>query len=224
MYGYTASAAGILSYSVTASRVTLYGSKAGTATLYIKSGSSIVHTIVVTVSDPVRNLTATIGSTSIQNGNSTYLTITDGNGGYSVASSNTNVAQVSGSNASWTLYGKSIGSATITVRDAKGKTVTFTLSVTPRSLLLNTSNLNVDLGTYGYFNITDGNGGYALTQNNRNISLYTNGVNAYKAYGNTVGSTTVQLKDSQGKTANVSINVLSPLSVTGFNQSRTALQ
>lgn len=221
-YTYYASQGWYLSHSVTTSKVTIYWNKAGTTNFYIKSWSKTMHTVVVTVSDPIRILKASIGSASIQNWSSTNLNITDWNGGYSVSSSNTNVIQVSWSNTSWTLYAKSIWSSTIYIKDSKNKTASVTVSVIARNLTLSTYSLTIDKWTYWYFSITDWNGGYLFKRNNNYTPIYIDWKEPkYKVYGQVIGNYIIQVSDSAWKKADLSVKVVNPLQVTGFGQSIT---
>lgn len=226
IYSYSASQNWYLSYSASSSQITVYWNKAWTTNFYINKYNSSkkkfesLHTIVITVTQPEKQLKASIWSTTIQNWNTTSVNISDWNGWYSVSSSNTSVATVSWSNTNWTITWKWIWSSTITVKDSKNRSLTFSLSVTARNLILNTSSIAIDKSTYGYFNITDWNGWYLNPKSSSsNLSIYSNWTNAYKVYSTVPWNYTVQVTDSQWKTASVSVNILNPLVVTNFNQS-----
>lgn len=226
LYSYSASQKWYLSYSASSSQITVYWNKAWTTNFYINKYNSSkkkfesLHTIVITVIEPVKTLKASIWSTSIQNWNTTNLNISDWNWWYSVGSNNTSVATVSWNNSSFTITWKWIWSSTITVKDSKNKSLTFSLSVTAKNLTLNTSSISVDKWGYWYFNITDWNWSYTVKSSSKNISIYENwSKTSYKVYSNIIWNYTIQVTDSQKKTVSVSVKVLNPLVVTNFNQS-----
>lgn len=104
--------------------------------VYIYSRGYLVHTVSVTVQSPPRSLLAQVGTYILNPGNSTWFQITDGNGGYSVTSSNPGVIWVSGAGTNYTFSAKSSGTATITYRDQRGYYGSFTMTVTapPRAI------------------------------------------------------------------------------------------
>lgn len=211
IYSYSAWASG-LSYSTSSSKVTIYGNKAGTINFYVnkyntsKRKYELLHTIVITVTDPVKTLKATMGTTTFQKNESTSINVTSGNGGYSVTSSNTSVAQISGSNTSWTVKWVWIGNATITIKDSKWKSGTWNITVTPRNLTLSTYSLDVDKWVNGIINITDGNGWYTLIKKNNDISVNLSGTRI-TVYSNVAGTHTLQVRDSAGKVVSLSVRV-----------------
>jgi hypothetical protein len=75
----------------------------GTATITYRDSVGYYGTINITVTAPPRNLSVSIGQTSLERGKTTTLTINDENGGYSVSSSNTSIISVSGNNTDWML-------------------------------------------------------------------------------------------------------------------------
>ncbi len=218
-YTYSASQAWFLTYSITNSKVTVYWIKAWTTTFYIKKYNTrskkydIIHTIVIDITIPIKQLELNIWTKTLQNWNSTILNITNWNWWYRVISSKPSIVIVSNWTTNFTITGKSIWSTNITVTDAKQKTSVFTMTITARSLTLNTYNLSIDKWAYGYFNITDWNGWYTFTRNNTNTSIYENGSKtSLRIYWNTAWTSIIQVKDSAGKVVSLSVKVkLTPL-------------
>lgn len=66
-----------------------------------------------------------------------------------------------------------------------------------KEVTLDTYSINVPVGGYDQFNITDGNNGYKITQNNTNTTLYGDSTGkSFSVYGKTMGTTLVQVTDS----------------------------
>jgi hypothetical protein len=71
--------------------------------------------------------------------------------------------------------------------------------------------LTIEQGKNGYVNVTQGNGGYTISRSTANVQLYANGINGFRMYGATPGTSLVQIKDSAGKSQTVQVTVVQPL-------------
>lgn len=229
IYSYSVSTSWFISYSTTSSNLTITWTKAWSVSLFIRKYNTstkkfdALHTVNVNVKEPVKSLTASLWNSSIQTSATTSLNITSWNWWYNVSSSNTNVASVSWSNTSWTITWKSAWDATITVKDSK---TSLNLSikvtspaVTVKNLVLSSNSFQIDKWTYWTFSIKDWNGWYVIKTSSPNLWVYDNWVNSYKVYSTVSWTYTVQVTDSQKKSASLTISVLNPLIATNFNQS-----
>ena len=111
---------------------------------------------------PLRQVYGTVNNTNPYIGESAIFTITDGNGGYSVTSSNPSVIGITRANTNidtvWTLTAKSIGESIITVRDARGSSGWIKITSRAKDLSLDVTSLSVEQGSDAYFRIVSGNG------------------------------------------------------------------
>ncbi len=201
--------------------------------VYIYSRGYLVHTITVTVQSPPRSLSAQIGTFSLQTGNATWFSIMDGNGGYSVTSSNPNVIWVSGAGTNYTFTAKSAGTATITYRDALGYYGSFLMTVTApaRPMQGIISAWSVEVGKTIVLTVTDGNGGYSSSSSNPAVATvdapynpsHTHQTTAFTIIGKSAGTTRIMITDRLGYYTYADITIIAPARVLTYTYWPTTL-
>ena len=208
-YSYSVSVWWIISLWTSSSQFRVTGSRAWSTVLYIKQNGREIHRVYVTVNNP-RNLVISTSSVSIQNGNTATFTIRDGNGWYTTTSNNTSIATVSLNWATATITAKAVWSTTITVRDSTGRQINLPVTITAKDLRVDTTSLSLLQWNNGYINITSGNGWYSITRDNNNVTLYANGTTGYRVYANTPWTTRLQIRDSAGRSVNITVTITAP--------------
>jgi hypothetical protein len=181
----------------------------GTATVTIRDQRGYYTQITYTVLVPMRQVRANIANTTLFPRDRTTFTIIDGNGGYTVTSSNPGIIATTGTGVNWVLTAMTPGEATITVRDQRGSTGWIRLVVKSRDLILSTTALTVEVGSDAYFRINSGNGGYMHSMNNSNVGWYHDDstIPSYRVEGLTPGTTFLQIRDGAGKVGQVVVTV-----------------
>jgi subtilisin family serine protease/uncharacterized protein YozE (UPF0346 family) len=202
---------------------TLSAMNPGTATITYRDSAGYYGTINMIVTAPPRNLSVSVWQTSLEKWKTTPLTITDGNGGYSVSSSNTAVVSVSGNNTNWTLTALWAGTATITVSDARGKVTSVAITVTQptplRPLYLYYNSNPHHIGWVSSITITDGNGGYTVTSSDPNILTVSGSHTNWTLTAKSPWSVTVTVQDQKWMTLRLPYTVLRQVSWTLSNTS-----
>lgn len=191
---------------------TIYWNTIWKTTVNIRDSAGKNTSMGVEVQAVLRNLIISHSSISLSNATTTNFSVVDGNGGYTVSSSNTAIATVAWSNTNWSITAKAIGSTTMLIKDARGKQLSLPVTVNPRYLQLSTSKITLEEGSYSMpWSINDGNDGYTFAANNGIMTIHDNGTikNSYKFYGTKVGTSYFQVRDSAGKVANMEVEVKS---------------
>jgi hypothetical protein len=225
-YNYATSIVWGVQLSIWSNWFTVYGRQPGTSIVYIYSRGTLVHTITVNVQSPLRSLSAQIGTYTLLPGYSTWFQITDGNGGYSVTSSNPSVIWVSGAGTNYTFTAKSSGTATITYRDQKGYYGSFTMTVTtpPRAIQANVSSWSTEVAKTITLTITDGNGGYSVTSSNPSIATVSNtSSTVFTITGKSPGTSRIVIRDSRGQSVSGDITITAPARILRYTYWATTL-
>lgn len=204
-YSYSVSASGYISISTTTTNLKIKWLKPWKVTLYIKHSDVLYHRLYLTID---KELNASISNTNIQRWNDAIVSVISWNDGYSLFSSNTSVATVSGSGTSWRVYWIWFGSSTLTIRDGLGYSKSIVINVLPRDLKLSVYSMNIYQWEYWYFNIIDGNWNYIIAKNNGNINVMLNWIStSYKVLWVWVWQTIAEIRDGQWKKAQLIVTV-----------------
>jgi hypothetical protein len=207
---YNMSNTSVASVSAWSSSFTITWRSPGSSVLYVNYAGRTIATIYITIQKLLVPIGANYGTNTLEVGQSTYLTIRSGNGGYSVSSSNPSVISVSWNNTQWTLSAMNPGTATITYRDSAGYYGTINLTVTapPRNLSVSIGQTTLERGKTTTLTINDGNSGYSVSSSNTSIiSIAGNNTN-WTLSAVWVGTSTLTVRDSRWKTANIGITVV----------------
>ena len=173
--------------------------------------SEKVQTFSVTVeSQPLALSVATVALTK---GEKVAVAIVSGNSSYTVSVADTAVAAATVSGTTVTVTGVGVGTTKITVKDADDKTAELSVTVNAFSLTLERNAVEVNADAAVEVAITAGNGNYTLQVADNSKATATIVGNKVRIEGKAAGTTKVTVKDSQNKTAEISVTV-SPHNLT----------
>ena len=179
--------------------------------------SEKVQTFSVTVeSQPLALSVATVALTK---GEKVAVAIVSGNSSYTVSVADTAVAAATVSGTTVTVTGVGVGTTKITVKDADDKTAELSLTVNAFSLTLERNTVEVNADAAVEVAITAGNGNYTLQVADNSKATATIVGDKVRIEGKAAGTTKVTVKDSQNKTAEITVTV----KPRGLSLERTAL-
>jgi hypothetical protein len=211
-YLVSSSNASVLTASVSGGTLNLKGVLVGTAKVVIVDAAGANLTINATVGKGAVVPLFTTAASSITmaiNAAATYG-ISGGTEPYTATSSNSGVATVDVSGASYVVTAKAVGTAQIVIRDSVGATVTVAVTVSSAAV----SPLDVvpgdSTGAVGdtlNFAISGGTSPFTITNNNPSIATVTQTANNFTAKLINVGSTVVTIVDAQGLAKKITITV-----------------
>jgi hypothetical protein len=209
---YNMSNPSVASVAVGSTSFTITGNSPGSSTLSVNYAGRTIATVYITVEQMIVPIGANYGTNTLEVGQSTYLVIRSGNGGYIVSSSNNSVVSVSGNDTNWTLSALTPGTATITYRDSVWffGTINMTVTAPPRDLVVSVGQTTLEQWMSNSLTITDGNGGYTVSSSNPSVlSVSGNGTN-WRLSWVSVGSSTVTVRDSRWKVSTIPYTVIVP--------------
>jgi len=179
--------------------------------------SEKVQTFSVTVeSQPLALSVATVALTK---GEKVAVAIVSGNSSYTVSVADTAVAAATISGTTVTVTGVGVGTTKITVKDADDKTAELSVTVNAFSLTLERNAVEVNADAAVEVAITAGNGNYTLQVADNSKATATIVGDKVRIEGKAAGTTKVTVKDSQNKTAEITVTV----KPRGLSLERTAL-
>ena len=167
--------------------------------------SEKVQTFSVTVeSQPLALSVATVALTK---GEKVAVTIVSGNSSYTVSVADTAVAAATVSGTTVTVTGVGVGTTKITVKDADDKTAELSVTVNALSLALEKTTVEVNADAAVEVAIRSGNGDYTaqVADNSKVTASVVN--NKVRIEAKAAGTTKVTVKDSQNKTAEITVTV-----------------
>ena len=191
--------------SVVNNKVRIEGKAAGTTKVTVKDSQNKTTEISVTVSP--RNLTVEKMRVELNAGANTLVAITNGNGGYTAVSEDNNkvTAQIEGNGIRITA--KAAGTTKVTVKDSANKQVEIVVVVRPYNLTVDKTEVEVNVGATAEVAIRSGNGGYSVPMyDNTKVQVAIVG-STVRITGKAAGETSVTIKDSQNKTAEITVTV-----------------
>ena len=179
--------------------------------------SEKVQTFSVTVeSQPLALSVATVALTK---GEKVAVAIVSGNSSYTVSVADTAVAAATVSGTTVTVTGEGVGTTKITVKDADDKTAELSVTVNAFSLTLERNAVEVNADAAVEVAITAGNGNYTVQVADNSKATATIVGDKVRIEGKAAGTTKVTVKDSQNKTAEITVTV----KPRGLSLERTAL-
>jgi len=204
--------AAIATASIDNNLLTIEAISKGNALVTVKDlVSEKVQTFSVTVeSQPLALSVATVALTK---GEKVAVAIVSGNSSYTVSVADTAVAAATVSGTTVTVTGVGVGTTKITVKDADDKTAELSVTVNAFSLTLERNAVEVNADAAVEVAITAGNGNYTLQVADNSKATATIVGDKVRIEGKAAGTTKVTVKDSQNKTAEISVTV-SPRNLT----------
>ena len=191
--------------SVVNNKVRIEAKAAGTTKVTVKDSQNKTAEITVTVN--AFSLTLERNAVEVNADAAVEVAITAGNGNYTlqVADNSKATATIVGDKVR--IEGKAAGTTKVTVKDSQNKTAEITVTVRARALTLERTALTINAGTTAEVAITAGNGNYTLQVADNSKATATIVGNKVRIEGKAAGTTKVTVKDSQNKTAEISVTV-----------------
>lgn len=207
--------------------LTIGGLKVGAAVVTLRDNTGATISISVTVAASETFFTTAPAQLNLALNTTLSYTVGGGVGPYTATSSNISIvrAQVAGNTLS--LTGMAVGTATVTLRDSAGSTISISVTVDTGRPLFTTapSSLTIGFGPANArsFTVGGGAGPYTVTSANANIATATLSANGTLTItGINTGSTTIQVRDVSGATVSIGVAVrvealgLNPTSFNAF--------
>ena len=191
--------------TIVGDKVRIEGKEAGTTKVTVKDSQNKTAEITVTVR--ARALTLERTALTINAGTTAEVAITAGNGNYTlqVADNSKATATIVGNKVR--IEGKAAGTTKVIVKDSQNKTAEITVIVNAFSLTLERTTLTINAGTTAEVAITAGNGNYTLQVADNSKATATIVGNKVRIEAKAAGTTKVIVKDSQNKTAEITVTI-----------------
>ena len=196
-------------------QITATGQSLGTAVIAVcavGTASDCTNMGVTVQAVSVSGISFSPSSLSLSIGGSQVVTVSGGNGTYSISSnSNTSVASTNLSGSALTVSGLAAGGATINVCGTSGTCGTLSVTVNPSgssSISFSQNNFSLATGGSQVVTVSGGNGTYNIT-NNSNSGIVTAGISGNGITVNAVaaGAATITVCDTSGSCGTLSVNV-----------------
>lgn len=203
--------AALLQTTMAYTRYNITGVKAGTVILTAKDSQGKTATVTLTVQPAANPLKLLVSSATLDLGATgktaiRALTIQGGTPPYTATVSGNQLTLTKVNEAQYQMVPKAAGTATLTVKDAKGATAQQVVTVTAASPQLTISG-NAQLGATGVLSIRGGTGSYTVTTNSSIVRLIRAGASEYRLQYLGRGTVTITVRDSRGATASRIITV-----------------
>ncbi|WMW81247.1 pilus assembly protein N-terminal domain-containing protein [Undibacterium cyanobacteriorum] len=173
-------------------------------------GSTKISNVTVSTKDLFTSapeaITLSTGSVS------SSFTIGGGLPGYTVVSSNVQVAQVSFTGTSFTITGAGKGTASVVISDTGGSTKLVAVTVGSTIPLFTTAPSALDLpigGSAVTFDISGGDPAYSVTSSNSQVATVSLAGNKFSVTGIAKGTAVLNLTDTSGQKVIINVNVTS---------------
>ena len=203
--------------TIVGDKVRIEGKAAGTTKVTVKDSQNKTAEITVTVKP--RGLSLERTALTINAGTTAEVAIFSGNGGYTVQVADNSKVTASVVNNKVRIEGKAAGTTKVTVKDNQNKTAEITVTVNAFSLTLERNAVELNPDDTAEVSITNGNGNYTLQVADNSKATATIVGNKVRIEGKAAGTTKVTVKDSQNKTAEITVTV----KPRGLSLERTAL-
>ena len=203
--------------TIVGDKVRIEGKAAGTTKVTVKDSQNKTAEITVTVKP--RGLSLERTALTINAGTTAEVAIFSGNGGYTVQVADNSKVTASVVNNKVRIEAKAAGTTKVTVKDGQNKTAEITVTVNAFSLTLERNAVELNPDDTAEVSITNGNGNYTLQVADNSKATATIVGNKVRIEGKAAGTTKVTVKDSQNKTAEITVTV----KPRGLSLERTAL-
>ena len=191
--------------TIVGDKVRIEGKAAGTTKVTVKDSQNKTAEIIVTVKP--RGLSLERTALTINAGTTAEVAIFSGNGGYTVQVADNSKATATIVGNKVRIEGKAAGTTKVIVKDSQNKTAEITVTINPFNLSLERNALTINAGTTAEVAIFSGNGGYTVQVADNSKATATIVGNKVRIEGKAAGTTKVTVKDSQNKTAEISVTV-----------------
>ena len=203
--------------TIVGDKVRIEGKAAGTTKVTVKDSQNKTAEITVTVKP--RGLSLERTALTINAGTTAEVAIFSGNGGYTVQVADNSKVTASVVNNKVRIEAKAAGTTKVTVKDGQNKTAEITVTVNAFSLTLERNAVEVNADAAVEVAITAGNGNYTVQVADNSKATATIVGDKVRIEGKAAGTTKVTVKDSQNKTAEITVTV----KPRGLSLERTAL-
>ena len=191
--------------TIVGDKVRIEGKAAGTTKVTVKDSQNKTAEITVTVKP--RGLSLERTALTINAGTTAEVAIFSGNGGYTVQVADNSKVTASVVNNKVRIEGKAAGTTKVTVKDSQNKTAEITVTVNAFSLTLERNAVELNPDDTAEVSITNGNGNYTLQVADNSKATATIVGNKVRIEGKAAGTTKITVKDSQNKTAEITVTV-----------------
>ena len=191
--------------TIVGDKVRIEGKAAGTTKVTVKDSQNKTAEITVTVKP--RGLSLERTALTINAGTTAEVAIFSGNGGYTVQVADNSKVTASVVNNKVRIEAKAAGTTKVTVKDSQNKTAEITVTVNAFSLTLERNAVEVNVDAAVEVAITAGNGNYTLQVADNSKATATIVGDKVRIEGKAAGTTKVTVKDSQNKTAEITVTV-----------------
>ena len=194
-----------ISPTIVGDKVRIEGKAAGTTKVTVKDSQNKTAEITVTVKPHGLSLERT--ALTINAGTTAEVAIFSGNGGYTVQVADNSKVTASVVNNKVRIEAKAAGTTKVTVKDGQNKTAEITVTVNAFSLTLERNAVELNPDDTAEVSITNGNGNYTLQVADNSKATATIVGNKVRIEGKAAGTTKVTVKDSQNKTAEITVTI-----------------
>ena len=182
------------------------GKAAGTTKVTVKDSQNKTAEITVTVR--ARALTLERTALTINAGTTAEVSITNGNGNYTLQVADNSKVTASVVNNKVRITGKAAGETSVTVKDSQDKTVEIMVTVKGTDLELAKANVEVNVGATAEVAIVKGTAPYTVSVINSSVATaQIIGGNKVRIEGKAAGTTKVTVGDDQAKQAFIMVTV-----------------
>jgi putative cell surface protein len=204
---YTVSVAdtAVAAATVSGTTVTVTGVGVGTTKITVKDADDKTAELSVTVN--AFSLTLERNAVEVNADAAVEVAIRSGNGNYTVQVADNSKATATIVGDKVRIEGKEAGTTKVIVKDSQNKTAEITVTINPFNLSLERNALTINAGTTAEVAIFSGNGGYTVQVADNSKATATIVGNKVRIEGKAAGTTKVTVKDSQNKTAEISVTV-----------------
>ena len=197
--------------TIVGDKVRIEGKAAGTTKVTVKDSQNKTAEITVTVKP--RGLSLERTALTINAGTTAEVTITAGNGNYTLQVADNSKVTASVVNNKVRIEGKAAGTTKVTVKDGQNKTAEISVTVSPRNLAVEKMRVELNAGANTLVAITNGNGGYtAVSEDNNKVTAQIEG-NGIRITAKAAGTAKVTVKDSANKQVEIVV-VVRPYNLT----------
>ena len=220
----------IATASINGTQVTVTGRALGSTSITlctVGTASDCTNLNVIVQAASVSGISFSQSSLSQSIGSSQYVTISGGNGTYTVSgNSNTSAVSTSLSGNSLTVSGLAVGGATITVCDTSNTCGTLSVTINSSSssgLSFSQNNISLMTGGSQVITVSGGNGTYHISNdsNSSAVSVGTSNSNGITVYALAAGSATITVCDTSNTCGTLTVTATVPTTSQAITFSTT---
>ena len=189
--------------------LTISGVAKASASIVVSDARGQTTTIAVTVDNLAALFTNAPASINLSPATSASYTVGGGVPGYSVSSTDTRIASASLNGTTLSVNAIAVGNATVTVRDAGGKTIALSVNVGSLTALYSTapSTLTLAKDTQRSFTVSGGLPGYSAESTDARIVAATLTGSSFSIRGVATGTASVLIRDTVNGLVTLNVTV-----------------